>query len=282
MKKILFIKSIKSLSLSITMILIACNVNTKSKDTKLDNNTQRDLFIIKNITSDTPAIKRILTKHIKKITQTARTLMEQHTKDLTQKSEKQLGIQCTIFDEIYYDTIINNKEKKYTVNKNKIKLSYASLNYKITRLKWLGEILLQIQKDNTKQGNELYNAIIETGREYNQKPFEEIIHQIHKEQNKIILLKSEKLKEIIENLNIIENLRMIWIKFVDIIIEDYRMNTDIQNNNIKLIEHIATRYQKIKSKINSIKDIAHRIKKILKTTKHHYYVRKQSPMKNKM
>ncbi|WP_376984225.1 complement regulator-acquiring protein (plasmid) [Borrelia recurrentis] len=272
MKKILFIKII---SFIILTILIACNSSLKSNYETPSHAMQKDIFIIRPSLSNSIAVKKILINKIKSKIQTSLDLMGQHEQDIIRESVKQLGIQCTIFDEVYYDSLIHKTGKTYSIDKNKIKLFYASLNYNIMRLKWLGDILLQIQKNNTKQGNKLYNAIIETGREYSQKPFEEIIHEVNKEQDKLILLKSDKLKEVMDNLNIIKNLRMMWIRFIDIIIEDYRKNTDIQNDNSKLIVYIDTRYQMLKNQINSIKDIAHRIKKILKTIKYYYYVKTQ-------
>ncbi|AMR75869.1 virulence associated lipoprotein [Borrelia hermsii] len=253
------------------LVLIGCNPNHKSNDTL--NTAPKDIFAkrslrVKNILN----ARRNLINQIKNKVKTDLTLIKTHEKDIIKESGTQLGIQCAIFDEIHYQNVVHASNKTYPIDKYKIKLFHASLNYNIIRLKWLGEILIQMQAPNTKKGNKLYKAIINTGIEYYQKPFEALVNQINMEQDNLTLLNAKQLTNIINNLNTIENLRKIWISFVDNTINDYRTDTDIKNNSIKLLEHIITKYTKIEDKINSIKDIAHKTNKILKTIKHNYYI----------
>ncbi|WP_025406979.1 virulence associated lipoprotein [Borrelia hermsii] len=254
------------------LVLIGCNPSHKSNGTL--NTAPKDIFAkrslkVKNILN----ARRNLINQIKNKVKTDLTLIKTHEKDIIKESGTQLGIQCAIFDEIHYQNVVHDASNKtYPIDKYKIKLFHASLNYNIIRLKWLGEILIQMQAPNTKKGNKLYKAIINTGIEYYQKPFEALINQINMEQDNLTLLNVKQLTNIINNLNTIESLRKIWISFVDNIINDYRTDTDIKNNSIKLLEHIITKYTKIEDKINSIKNIAHKTNKILKTIKHNYYI----------
>ncbi|UPA12605.1 complement regulator-acquiring protein [Borrelia venezuelensis] len=256
------------------LVLIACGSNPKPTN-QLNTSPKKDIFIMGSKTKNNLNIKINLTNQIKNKVDTELTLLEKHSTDIIKEPVKQLGIQCAIFDEIHYHKIMHSLNKIYPINKEKIKLFHASLNYNIIRLKWLGEILIQMQAINTKKGNELYKSILDTGREYSQKSFEALMNQINIERDKLILLNVEQLKDITNNLDTIKNLRTNWISFIDDIINDYRTDTDIKNNSIKLIEHITTKYKKIEDKINGIKDIAHKTNKILKTIKHQYYINKQ-------
>lgn len=259
------------------LVLFACSSNPKPTK-QLNTSTKKDIFIINSNNSKIKNdfnIKTNLTNQIKNKVDTALILIEKHSADIIKEPVKQLGIQCAIFDETYYHKVIHSLDNIYLINKEKIKLFLASLNYNTIRLKWLGEILIQMQAINTKKGNELYKSILDTGREYSQKSFEALINQINVERDKLILLNVEQLKDIINNLDTITNLRTSWISFIDDIINDYKTEADIKNSSIKLIEHITTKYKKIEDKINGIKDIAHKTNKILKTIKHQYYINKQ-------
>ncbi|UPA18949.1 complement regulator-acquiring protein (plasmid) [Borrelia puertoricensis] len=256
------------------LMLFACGSNPKPTN-QLNTSPKKDIFTMSPKTKNNFNIKTNLTNQIKNKVDTALILIEKHSSDIIKEPVKQLGIQCTIFDEIHYHKTMHSLDKIYPINKEKIKLFHASLNYNTIRLKWLGEILIQMQANNTKKGNELYKSILDTGREYSQKSFEALINQINIERDKLILLNVDQLKDIINNLDTIKNLRTSWISFIDDIINDYRTDTNIKNNSIKLIEHITTKYKKIEDKINGIKDIAHKTKKILKKIKHQYYINKQ-------
>ncbi|UPA16964.1 complement regulator-acquiring protein (plasmid) [Borrelia coriaceae] len=271
-------KHILSIIFALTLLALTdCNSSshnsTKSND--IINNHPRDIFIIRPTETNISKIKNYLIEQIQYKVETDLALIKEHETDIIREPAKQLGIQCAIFDEIHYNNVLHKPNATYPIDKNKIKLFYASIDYNIIRLKWLGEILIQIQAPQTKKGNALYKSILNTGREYYQKSFEELINEINTTKNKLNLLNEDQLIDITNNLDTIENLRQIWIGFVDDIINDYRNNAEIQNNNIKLIEHTITKYNKIKDKINDIKDIAHKIKKILKSIKHHYFINKQ-------
>ncbi|UPA11217.1 complement regulator-acquiring protein (plasmid) [Borrelia parkeri] len=256
------------------LVLIACGSNPKPTN-QLNTSPKKDIFIMSSKTKNNLNIKINLTNQIKNKVDTALTLIDKHSADIIKEPAKQLGIQCAIFDEIHYHKVMYSLNKIYPINKEKIKLFHASLNYNIIRLKWLGEIFIQMQATNTKKGNELYKSILDTGREYSQKSFEALMNKINIERDRLILLNVEQLKDITNNLDTIKNLRTSWISFIDDIINDYRTDTDIKNNSIKLIEHITTKYKKIEDKINGIKDIAHKTNKILKTIKHQYYINKK-------
>ncbi|APR65327.1 complement regulator-acquiring protein (plasmid) [Borrelia anserina] len=261
-----FLTSILSL-----LTLGACNLDpTKPNDTL--NNHPKNISINKSkIETNALSIKKNL---IHKIKSKVTINLELINKKIAISTNK-IGIQNAIFDENYYKNMYHQLTKIHSIDKDKIRLFSASLNHNLTRLKEMEKILIQIRSINTQDGNKLYKEILETGIEYNQKTFEDLIQQINKEQYKLPYFNTAQLKEVTNNLETIENLRNTWIEFIDSIINDYKNDTAIQKDTIKLITHINTQHKARENKIHSIKDVVQKTKKMLNVLKYQYYINKQ-------
>ncbi|WP_024653772.1 complement regulator-acquiring protein [Borrelia persica] len=209
--------------------------------------------------------KRKLIEFIKTKVKNEIDLLNQY--DTKTEDSEQYGMKSGVFKFIIYrdekNQEINIQSPQYAYKRKKL---YASLKWQEDKIRKLGTILNKIEKNEQAGTTKLAKTILETGIEFIQGKFEDLITNINDTINNLDSLNLEELQQIKESLNTIDDLRKKWTDTIDKIISEYDSNTNnIQQNGTTLKDHVNSLYKTIfQDELRNIKDSVQNIQTILK------------------
>ncbi|AMR75873.1 complement regulator-acquiring protein [Borrelia hermsii] len=232
---------------------IPANLNLNDKQ-KLAQNALEKTQSLKLEEDKAPLITWITNK-----TQTDTDLINKYNNNI--EDPEQYGMKQGAFK--YLRNSANQKTINSVENIQLRKRLYSSLEWNENTIKKFGTIINEIENN---QNKDLAKNILNSGTDYAQGNFEQIIDKIENKKDNLKTLTIQELKNIKSKLEDIDTLRQKWKDTINNIIAKYETNTDgIQKDSQELLKYVNYQYGRVfKDEIPKIQALAQDIEKILK------------------